>query len=467
MAATTPAESPRHRRARFIHGLVALLTATAVLYFAWPVYRAWFKIEIDTNEGWNAYFDDAALGSMPLYPAPSQLITNNYPPLSFLIVGALGRVIGDTILAGRLLSLAAVAALAGAIALCVRRLGGDRLGAIVGASLFVGMMSRSFLRYVGMDDPQLLAQAVMAFGFAAFLAARQRDRGFVWPILLMVAAGFIKHNIIAMPSVAVCWLLLYRRSEGVKCVAAAAVAITLGFAACYVAYGPNFVSNMLTPRVSSMARAWHGIGHLKCLDVALIVYAFIAYIKRRDPSVQLCSFWILLSLGVYFLQKMGSGVDVNAAFDLIIASSVGAGLACTHAASIRAQRLLHRGLGPSIWQTVLLLALCWRMVPFKRLESLPATRLLFDKTLRYEIGIREQAMADSVALVKATRGNVMCSNFVCYRAGKPYAVDRFNVSQRMARGTLPRTTYSDLIKRGELTKVETDPRADWDEPAYQ
>ena len=33
------------------------------------------------NEAWNAYFADAAVGKMPLYPSTAQLITNNYPPL--------------------------------------------------------------------------------------------------------------------------------------------------------------------------------------------------------------------------------------------------------------------------------------------------------------------------------------------------------------------------------------------------
>jgi len=59
------------------------------------------------------------------------------------------------VLAGRLLSLAAVLAIAFAIALMVRRLGGDRAGALIGAAFFVATMSRFCVRYVGMDDPQL------------------------------------------------------------------------------------------------------------------------------------------------------------------------------------------------------------------------------------------------------------------------------------------------------------------------
>jgi hypothetical protein len=63
-----------------------LLYAIAILAFTWPVYRAFLNIEITDNEGWNVYFADAAMGKMPLYPSTAQLITNNYPPLSFYIV---------------------------------------------------------------------------------------------------------------------------------------------------------------------------------------------------------------------------------------------------------------------------------------------------------------------------------------------------------------------------------------------
>ena len=65
-----------------------MLYVIAIWSFAWPVYRAFLNVEIQPNEGWNAYFADAAMGKMPLYPSTDQLITNNYPPLSFYIVSS-------------------------------------------------------------------------------------------------------------------------------------------------------------------------------------------------------------------------------------------------------------------------------------------------------------------------------------------------------------------------------------------
>jgi hypothetical protein len=90
---------------RMSHIMIWPLGLIAVLSALWPSYRAFLDIEVDENEGWAAYHADAAMGRSALYPSRDQLITNNYPPLSFYIVGALGRLIGDTVLAGRLLSL--------------------------------------------------------------------------------------------------------------------------------------------------------------------------------------------------------------------------------------------------------------------------------------------------------------------------------------------------------------------------
>jgi hypothetical protein len=130
---------------RYLSVIEWVFYVIAMWSFAWPVYRAFLNIEIENNEGWNAYFADAAMGRMPLYPSSGQLITNNYPPLSFYIVGLAGRFIGDPVLAGRLLSLVAVVAIAMAIALCVRRLGGSGVAARISAAFFVATMSRFFI----------------------------------------------------------------------------------------------------------------------------------------------------------------------------------------------------------------------------------------------------------------------------------------------------------------------------------
>src|SRR5215467_3632201 len=176
---------------RYLHLMEWMLYVIAIWSFAWPVYRAFLNVEIETNEGWNAYFADAAMGKMPLYPSTDQLITNNYPPLSFYIVGLVGRLIGDPVLAGRLLSLVAVIAIATTVALSVRHLGGTRVAAAISAAFYIATMSRFFTTYVGMNEPQLLSHAIMALGFLGFLGAHSKDRRYVMPVLVMALAGFV------------------------------------------------------------------------------------------------------------------------------------------------------------------------------------------------------------------------------------------------------------------------------------
>ena len=63
------------------------------------------RLPLDPNEGWNAYHAAAAMSGTPLYPGPRSFMIDNYPPLSFYLVGALGRLFGDNIFAGRIIAL--------------------------------------------------------------------------------------------------------------------------------------------------------------------------------------------------------------------------------------------------------------------------------------------------------------------------------------------------------------------------
>jgi hypothetical protein len=446
---TTKADDPR-----YLGALRWTLYIIAIWSFAWTVYRAFLNVEIENNEGWNAYFADAAMGKMPLYPSTDQLITNNYPPLSFYIVGLVGRFVGDPVLAGRLLSLVAVVAIATAIAFCVRRLGGSGVAARISGAFFVATMSRFFMSYVGMNEPQLLGEAIMAFGFLGFLIARSNDRGYVGPVLVMALAGFVKHNIIAMPLTVFLWLALYRRREAVKCFCVAAIAIMTGIAICYALFGGNFFLNILSPRHYSLKRALRTFQELEWVSVGLLACLYNAWARRRDVNVQLCSWLIAIAFGSCFLQKSGDGVDINAQFDLVMAVAMGLGLAFTQVS----QWPVARPLRLEQAQAILLLAVCLRLLASKQLQPV---RLVFDRSFIKEIAIREQAMADSVQRVRRVPGDVLCPPLVSYRSGKPFAVDAFNVQQRILAGALPKDAITARVAAGTLSIVEVDPRTNW------
>jgi hypothetical protein len=448
---TTKAHNAQHLRV-----IEWMLYGIATWSFAWPVYRAFLNIEIENNEGWNAYFADAAMGRMPLYPSVDQLITNNYPPLSFYVVGLLGRLIGDPVLAGRVLSLVAVVAIATAIALSVRRLGGSGVAARISAAFFVATMSRFFMPYVGMNEPQLLAEAIMTFAFLGFLVARSNDRGYLGPVLVMALAGFVKHNIIAMPLTAFLWLSVHRRREAAKCFCVAAIAVMAGTAICYALFGWNFFLGIFCPRHYSLKKALWMFADLEWVSIGLIACLYNAWARRHDASVQLCSWLIAIALGSYFLEKGGAGVDINAQFDLVIAVAMGLGLAFTQVSLWPMARRIR----PELAQAILLLSVCARLLASKQLQPV---RLIFDSSFRNEIVMRERAMTESVERVRRIPGDVTCGRdmLVNYRAGKEFVVDAFNAEQRILAGALPKDAVSARVAAGKLTIVEVDPRARW------
>jgi hypothetical protein len=112
---------------------LAALAILALIYFVWPVYRAFLPLQIDINEAWNAYQTEMLRAGQPLYSS-NDFIANNYPPLSFYVVNALSAATGiDVLYVGRLLSLAAVIATAFSVWACMRRLGASRVAAALGA----------------------------------------------------------------------------------------------------------------------------------------------------------------------------------------------------------------------------------------------------------------------------------------------------------------------------------------------
>jgi len=147
-------------------------------------------------------------------------------------------------------------------------------------------------------------------------------------------------------------------------------------------------------------------------------------------------------------------VYINAQFDLIIAVAMGLGLAFTQISLWPVARTLRSGQA----QAILLLVVCVRLLVSKQLQPV---RLIFDRSFIDEISIREQAMTDSVERVRRIPGDVLCGALVSYRAGKPFAVDAFNVEQRILAGALPRDAIIARVAAGTLTIVAVDKQTNW------
>src|SRR5260370_5736825 len=141
---------------------IALLALLALYFLVWPVWRAQFPMEVAQNEGWNAYHADAAMGAGALYPSPDTLVVNNYPPLSFYALGLLGRVFGDPLYVGRVLSLLATLGLGALIGKVVLQLGGGPAAAAIPRLLFLASMAPSYNPLLVINSPPVACHFLLA-----------------------------------------------------------------------------------------------------------------------------------------------------------------------------------------------------------------------------------------------------------------------------------------------------------------
>src|SRR5271156_4019633 len=101
---------------------LGVLTLAALWY---PIQRISQYADINYNEGWNTYRADIAARGEPLYSQRPRFTVTNYPPLSFHILGFLGKFLGGFTAAGRWTALVSLLVLAVAMAAVVRQFSGQ------------------------------------------------------------------------------------------------------------------------------------------------------------------------------------------------------------------------------------------------------------------------------------------------------------------------------------------------------
>jgi hypothetical protein len=437
-----------------VRAQVALLALLAAYFTAWPLWRIGFPIEIAQNEGWNAYWADAAMGAAPLYPPLDGLIVNNYPPLSFYAVGALAKLFGDALYVGRALSLIAIFALGALIAKAITQLGGGRAGAAVGGLWFVAVMMRSFAHYAGMNDPQLVAQAMMMAALVWLFAREARGRSAVPPILAMAVAGFYKHNIVGIPATALLWLALRDWRRAVLPFMLGTGAAALGLAICVLVYGDAFIANLLVPRPHDWMRSLKGLGRLQWVAPALVLWAIWVAAEPRHSAARFSMLFVAVSFAEYLVQWSGEAILDSAQFDLVIATALGLGLAFDRAAV----SALGRRLGETTMRAAIVIVVAVRLVATLHYE---AALVLVDADYRAQYFANAAVARADAARIAKIPGPVACDfKVVCRLAGKPFVCDDFYVEMLVATGASHGLDVAGLIRAHGITYVSNDPRDD-------
>jgi hypothetical protein len=323
--------SPQPRIGKAILGVLAL---SAVWMLFSPVYRIRLWIE-QPNEGWNAIHVIEAF-SRQLYPPPGSLLINNYLPIWFYFVGGLTRLGADPIFAGRIVALIAFLSVACGIFFLLRTLRSTVVAAGLGASCFVLIMCGLLSSYVGLAEPQMLAHALAIWGAIALLSAT-RPTGIVLAAIVTALALFTKQTVVGLPIASLLWMALYRRQWIWLWTGTLIVAALAGFAGLFLAYGPNFLANMLFPRTLSMAVFGTNIALLSKVVVPLMVFGAVAYRTgdRRDEAIAFAALAIASGIFVIVLFGSAAGVSINIAIDLVVAASIGLGVAWDRPVKLR------------------------------------------------------------------------------------------------------------------------------------
>ena len=343
------------------------------------------------------------------------------------MVGGLGTLLGDHIVAGRIMNLLAQVATGAAIYVLVARLASGGRWAASAALLFGAFATTLLRRYLGINDPQWLGHAAMVWALVALVPPRPdaelRATRVIAAAALMLAGGLIKHNLVAIPIAATAWLWFAdRRAFAIWIVAGGMLAA----AACgllFAAWGSSIFVDVLAPaRGYSLARmAAKGGPLLLALLPAAIACRPLLTAWHHDIRLALPLLLMAVAIPIGVVQRAGSGVDVNAFFEAIIAVAIAVPVACAL-----------RPIKARAWLAVTLLpVLC--LVPVAMAKSLR------------ELTGRDAAVRrwqPFIAAIAAARGPVACDDqAVCYWAGRQSGLDFFSVKQRLLEdsdGTLGR-----------------------------
>lgn len=475
---------------------VTLTIGCAGLIIIWlAAVRCFWNIDaLSYNEGWNAYYQVAALRGDNVYPPAGALIFNNYPPLSFIVIGTLARLGGDVVVIGRLISIGSVVVIAISSGVVVNNLS-SRSGrsGIVAAVVCLAAFCVISPFYVGMNDPQLFGQAIMTVALAVYTRAPESSSNLFLTVLLIATAGMVKHNIVAVP-IAIAFDVLLRSPRRATLFLTFSMLALFCCALWMHAISDGRVwSSLMSPRVYSFLSAAKLARDFLASALPLVLIGAIGVVGRMsNPGPRLVASYGFAALLVGGVLGGGAGVDQNIYFDVMIASALAVGLLTDElvgrfhvsnsmpasqnqngvAATQRLtgnyddcrrfhgiSRLVRRASTSfvSIQGAALAALLIVASLIRPAFQDLYKFRALYrqdDKTVR--------AFIDGTTYLRAHRGDAICRNpLLCFRAGKPFVFDVFNALQaeltgRITAGQVSNLMESGIVKTVQLTETEAD-----------
>lgn len=394
---------------------------------------AFFMVPQNFNEGWNAYFSLAALDG-PLYHAYSDPVTNNYPPLSFYLIGAIAKVGGDPVFIGRTVSALALLAVSLNIYVILRYFTICRLMASGTAVAFVGFIALGYQDYFATNDPQWLAHAVMVTGLSVFLLGHPRGPAVALAALIMLAGGLIKHNLLPIPLAVGIWLLIYDPRNFAIWAAAAVAGLCVAYGVIFLLHGTTaFEAIFLLKRQYLFAQFLNAVYQHAAPTLPLLILGAVSG-AFRDRRARVLLFYAVIALvwNVYTMSAVG--VAYNGILDSYIAIALVTGLA-----------IGRRSFVPRV------AALSLLAFPIVLLGSnVQKPHRVWQMFQRLEAGVEKE-----VALIRNGNGPGMCySAVLCYWAGRPFEYDHFNEVRKMDLDPAYREAFKSKLRNKHFAVIQ-------------
>ena len=423
---------------------LVILVWTAVV----PVTDAFRMRELTLNEGWNVGNAQKVTEHLPLYPATPDWTPVNYPALSFHISAALEKLTGDYLFTERILSLLSLGLSGVLVGLIVFETSRSRHAAWLSGLFLMALFCADARSYVGMDDPQMLAQVFYLAGLYVYVKGDRKGWALELTALLFVLGGNVKHNLIEFPLAVLLDLLFNSPRRALRFAAVGLLLVAVSVLITIWIDGPAYLFNLLAPRSYSHYRA-HFIPWLVLKPILLPTAAalFMAIRCWRNSTQRVLALLLLIALPADIAFCGGNGVWINAMFGSLMA-------------------------------IVLLLGIFWAefpKLPFGPLKALPVAAVCaffflslaipMKEDIGWGIGSIRRAMQSSrasearyvaeIAFLRQQPGPALCmSPLRCISAGKPYLYDAFNAPRWIALGKLNANVMVEHLRNRDYSAVQ-------------
>ena len=419
----------------------------AVFYYC---YRLTFTLSLSINEAWNLNHTLNYIRHSELYPDKSNLYTNNYPPISFMIYKFLSPLGVDLLTLGRSLSLLAVITIAFLIFLISKSLRPSSFSAIIASLWYLVNTFTTAPYYCAVNDPSYLALSLMAAGFYLITNEQKHAKTKIeYGVALQLLAGFTKHNLVTTPIISA--LYLSRNHNGMKSLIQFIIVSIIGLAIISIIFlyifGQNFYIDIATyPREIKFFRGFQGWENLPW-DVFII--AMIALkISPKGKELNFSIVTLLIAFFVFFIQKMGEGVARNASFELEFFAAVGLGY------FINKIKIKNN----SLYNISIIIIITRLLIAF----SVSPLLKIIDPNFRKDLYERQEIVKHEVIIVKNLNGNVICSNaLICVLAGKQNLLDGFYIQELISTGKITYNEVQNIILNQNMKNYTVDRRAEW------